>query len=87
MEEPNHWDCCLLRTRRERQRCRAADQGDELAPLHVLPSARGEHPTTSRCRVVQHSKVDRRMVEMGHKPRRQPRPSVHALPLLPQKLT
>jgi putative ABC transport system substrate-binding protein len=27
------------------------------------------------------------MSEMGHKPRRQPRPSVHALPLLPQKLT
>jgi hypothetical protein len=26
------------------------------------------------------------MSEMGHKPRRQPRPSVHALPLLSQKL-
>src|SRR5215813_6909524 len=43
----------------------AADQRDECASLHVLPP-RGKHPTTSRCRVVQHSKGDRRMVEMGH---------------------
>jgi hypothetical protein len=27
------------------------------------------------------------MSEMGHLRRRRPRPSVHALPLLPQKLT
>src|SRR2546429_3837829 len=33
--------------RRERQcRCRTAEQRDELAPPHVLPSSRGSHPTT-----------------------------------------
>ena len=46
----------------------------------VLTSARGEHPTTLRCRVVQHSKVDRRMVEMGHKPRRRWGPGASLCP-------
>ena len=34
-----------------------------------------------------HCRSAQPMSLMGHKPRRQPRPSVHALPLLPQKLT
>ena len=32
----------LLRTRRERPRCRAAERRDEFAPSHVLPSPIGE---------------------------------------------
>ena len=48
----------LLRARHQRPRRRAAEQRDELAPPHVLPSSRGSHPTT-RCRkyrAVHHSK-------------------------------
>ncbi len=48
MKEPNHRYHRPPRARRERQRHRrAADQRGELAPLHVLPSVRGVHPTTS----------------------------------------
>src|SRR5262245_61114530 len=44
----------------------AADQRDECASLHVLPPPEGNTlPLPHRGRVVQHSKGDRRMVEMG----------------------
>ena len=47
----------LLRARRQRPRRRAAEQRDELAPPHGLPSGRGLHPTTSKeMPVVHHSK-------------------------------
>jgi hypothetical protein len=40
VEEPDHRHRLLLRVRRERPRgCRAAEQSDELAALHVLPQA------------------------------------------------
>src|SRR5262245_46138031 len=59
----------LLRTRRERRRCRrAAEQGDELASPHVQLSAGGcSLPYRCRkCRVVHHSELWRPMSEMGH---------------------
>src|SRR5262245_10592856 len=45
-EKPDHRYRRLLRARRERPRSdRAAEQCDELAPPHGLPSGRGSHPT------------------------------------------
>src|SRR5262249_631996 len=45
----------LLSVNRERPRCRrAANQRDELAPLHVCSPSRGWHPTTRRLAVVHH---------------------------------
>jgi hypothetical protein len=41
LEESNRRHRRLLRPRRERPRRRTAKQGDELAPLHVLPQAQG----------------------------------------------
>ena len=47
-EEPDHRPRWLLRARRERPRCRrAAEQRDEIASSHVVPSSRGSHPTIS----------------------------------------
>src|SRR5262249_14990239 len=45
-EKPHHRHCCLLRARRQRPRCRAAEQRDELATLH-LPA----HSITRSARV------------------------------------
>jgi hypothetical protein len=40
MEEANQWHRWLLRSRREWPRDRrAAEKGDDLTPLHVLPQA------------------------------------------------
>src|SRR5262249_22766056 len=39
VEEPYHWHRRLLRSRRERPRCRAAEQRDELAPSHSITSS------------------------------------------------
>src|SRR5262245_3360979 len=39
MEETNHRHRRLLRVRRERPRCRAAEQCDELAALHSITSS------------------------------------------------
>src|SRR5262249_14490591 len=40
---PNHWDCRLLRARRERPRGCATEQRDELAPLHSITSSARSH--------------------------------------------
>ena len=86
-EEPNHRHRRLLRARTERP-CdrRAAEQRDELAPSHVQPLIRRLHPTTQwqeipRCASQQ---IWRPMSQLVHSRRRQPRPSVHALPMLSQ---
>ena len=39
IDEADHWDCLLLRTRRKRPCRRAAEQCDELAPLHSITSS------------------------------------------------
>src|SRR5262245_7175842 len=39
MEKANYWHRRLLRARRARPRCRAAEQRDELAPLHSITSS------------------------------------------------
>src|SRR5262249_36829198 len=39
VEKPDHRHRLLLRARRERPRCRAAEQRDELAPLHSITSS------------------------------------------------
>jgi hypothetical protein len=68
VEKPDHRHRRLLRTSRERPRCRAAEQGDELAPHHGLHLLRlGPHITTSVYEwcVVHHSKIVCRMAEMG----------------------
>jgi hypothetical protein len=59
--EPDVRDFRLLRARRERPSCRAADKRDELAPLHGSPFGRQLHPTTSlnAPRVLHHSTIDR----------------------------
>src|SRR5262245_9477032 len=39
-EKPDHWQCLLLRARRKRPRNRcAAEQRDEIAPLHSITSS------------------------------------------------
>src|SRR5262245_53684062 len=38
-EQSDHWQCTLLRTRRERPRGRAADERDERAALHSITSS------------------------------------------------
>src|SRR5262249_50631139 len=38
-KKPDHWHCGLLRARRDRPRRRAAEQRDELAPLHSITSS------------------------------------------------
>src|SRR5262249_30136349 len=46
IEDPNHRDCRLLPTRRKRpRRCHAAEQRDEIAPVHsITSSAMAESP-------------------------------------------
>ena len=59
--------CLLLRARYERPCDSAAEQRDELASFHGLPQPE-DQTLTHRCReyrVVQHSKIDCRMTEMG----------------------
>src|ERR1700730_2500628 len=46
VEKADHRHCQLLGARREVTRRCAAEERDELAPLHVLPSIQGLHPTT-----------------------------------------
>jgi hypothetical protein len=49
IEKPYHRQCRLLRARRKRPRCRAAEQRDECASPHGPPSSGlGPHITT-RC--------------------------------------
>jgi hypothetical protein len=58
MEKSNHWHHGLLCPRSKRPHCRTAEQGYELAPLHVLPQPQDcSLPRRDRkYRVVHHSK-------------------------------
>ena len=80
-----------------------ADQGDEIAPSHCLPQARDQphlafnsgHQSRNLRPAIWGAngqfcaaKILNRACRLGVNSRRtRPRPSVHALPLLPQKLT
>jgi hypothetical protein len=69
--------------RRERPRSRAnAEQSDELASPHELPQPEDRTlPHRCReCRVVHHSKIDRRMAEMGQERRIGAVRNISALP-------
>src|SRR6266481_5637595 len=69
-KESDHRHRRLLRAcpERPRDRC-AAEQCDEFPALQGLPSSDGTPQTTTPLRenaAVHHSKIDRRMAEMGH---------------------
>src|SRR5262249_28753344 len=51
--------CWLLRARRERPRSCAADERDELSPLHVCPLPRLAQPARVACRALRVSWRDR----------------------------
>ena len=46
-EKSDHRERLLLRPSTVGPRRRATDEGDELAPSHLLPSGQGSQPTTS----------------------------------------
>src|SRR6266480_3349307 len=77
---------------RERPRhCRPADQRDELASPHIGFPSSGASIVSAEAGTLtgaeNHCRGAQPMSLMGHSRRRQPKPCVHALPLLSQKLT
>jgi hypothetical protein len=71
VKKPDHRNRWLLRACRERPNDRrAAEQRDELTSPHAPPSSVWRPHITTPLRenaAVHHSKIDRRMAEMGHK--------------------